>query len=70
MSFVDTNVLLYAICPGEKDWSKAKKARYQTAYWNAAILAAAANSGCAELYSEDLNADQTYDGVRVVNPFA
>lgn len=27
MPFVDTNVLLYAICPGEKDRAKAQKAR-------------------------------------------
>ena len=27
MPFVDTNVLLYAICPGEKDRAKAQQAR-------------------------------------------
>jgi predicted nucleic acid-binding protein len=26
--------------------------------------------GCTTVYSEDLNAGQTYDGVVVVNPFA
>ncbi len=45
------------------------KDRYQTSYWDAAILAAAAIAGCDELLSEDLNPGQTYDGVRVVNPF-
>jgi len=135
MPFVDTNILLYAICPGERDRSKAQQAReilrrddlilsvqvlqefyvqatrptriqplshdeasaliglwlrfpvvemsvalmqsalrfkerHKTSYWDAAILAAAASAGCAELYSEDLNPGQTYDGVRVVNPFS
>jgi predicted nucleic acid-binding protein len=46
------------------------KERHQISYWDAAILAAAASARCAELYSEDLNAGQTYDGVRVVNPFS
>ena len=132
MTFVDTNILLYAVCPGGHDRTKAEKAReilrrddlalsvqvlqefyvqatrptraqplshadaaalitlwlrftvielsvplmqaalrlkdrYQTSYWDAAILAAAA--GCTELLSEDLNPGQSYDAVRVINPF-
>ena len=46
------------------------KARYQLSYWDAAIIEAARAAGCRELYSEDLNAGQDYDGVRVMNPFA
>lgn len=45
------------------------KARYQTSYWDAAILAAAKAARCSELLSEDLNHGQDYDGVVVVNPF-
>lgn len=45
------------------------KKRYQTSYWDAAILAAAASAGCSELLSEDLNPGQNYDSVRVINPF-
>jgi predicted nucleic acid-binding protein len=45
------------------------KKRYQTSYWDAAILAAAASAGCSELFSEDLNSGQNYDTVRVINPF-
>lgn len=134
MTFVDTNVLLYAVCAGRVDRAKAEiardilrrddlvvsvqvlqefyvqatrtgrvqplshdeaaelialwlrfrvielsvplmqaalqlKRRYQTSYWDAAILAAAASAGCAKLLSEDLTDGQDYDGVRVVNPF-
>ena len=43
--------------------------RYQIRYYDAAIIAAAQELGCQTLYSEDLNHGQTYDGVRVVNPF-
>lgn len=43
--------------------------RYEIAYWDAAILAAAVELGCHTLYTEDLNHGQVYDGVRVVNPF-
>jgi predicted nucleic acid-binding protein len=44
--------------------------RHRISYWDAAIVAAAAELGCHTLYSEDLNAGQDYDGVTVVNPFA
>ena len=43
--------------------------RFQLSYWDGAILAAAHALDCDVLYSEDLNAGQDYDGVRVVNPF-
>lgn len=43
--------------------------RFQLSYWDAAILAAAKQMGCATVYSEDMNAGQNYDGVTVVNPF-
>lgn len=45
------------------------KDRYQTSYWDAAILAAAKASRCDELLSEDLNHGQDYGGVIVRNPF-
>jgi len=134
MTFIDTNILVYAICPCSDERAKAEKARdilrrddlalsvqvlqefyvqatrptraqplshaeatalmnlwlrfsvvelsvslmqealrlkdrYQTSYWDAAILAAAGAAGCTELLSEDLNPGQSYDAVRVVNPF-
>ncbi|MBP6782451.1 MAG: PIN domain-containing protein [Verrucomicrobiales bacterium] len=43
--------------------------RYQLSQWDATILAAAAELGCAIVYSEDMNDGQDYDGIRVVNPF-
>ena len=45
------------------------KDRYRISYWDAAILAAAKAAGCREVFSEDLNHGQDYDGVTVVNPF-
>jgi predicted nucleic acid-binding protein len=44
--------------------------RFKLSYWDAAIIAAAKELDCATIYSEDLNAGQTYDGIRVINPFA
>jgi predicted nucleic acid-binding protein len=38
-------------------------ARFEIAYWDAAILAAAAKLSCRVVLSEDLNAGQNYDGV-------
>ncbi len=43
--------------------------RYRISYWDAAILAAAGMQGCDAVYSEDLNENQSYDGVLVINPF-
>ena len=43
--------------------------RFQTSYWDSAILAAAKQLGCHTVYSEDLNDQQNYDGATVVNPF-
>ena len=44
--------------------------RYGIAFWDAMILQSAARLGCGTIWSEDLNPDQVYAGVRVVNPFA
>ncbi len=38
-------------------------------FWDALILVAARAASCGIVYSEDLNAGQSYDGVKVVNPF-
>lgn len=37
-------------------------------FWDALIVAAAASAGCATIYSEDLNAGQVIQGVRIENP--
>ena len=43
--------------------------RTSVSFWDAMILTSARSLGCRVLYSEDLGAGQSYDGVRVVNPF-
>ncbi len=45
-------------------------ARYQLSYWDSLILAAALESACPVLYSEDLQDGQRIeDAVTVCNPF-
>ena len=39
-------------------------------FYDAIVLASAATAGCSELFSEDLNAGEMVDGVRIINPFA
>lgn len=41
----------------------------QVSHWDGLILASANECGCEVVYSEDLNDEQIYNGVRVVNPF-
>lgn len=43
--------------------------RYQMSYWDGAILAAAKTMGATTLFSEDLNHEQRYGSVNVMNPF-
>jgi predicted nucleic acid-binding protein len=43
--------------------------RYRISHWDALILETARAAGCAVVFSEDLNDEQDYDGVRVENPF-
>jgi predicted nucleic acid-binding protein len=45
------------------------KARWQTSFWDALILAAARDSGASTLISEDFTHGQDYGGIRVQNPF-
>jgi predicted nucleic acid-binding protein len=43
--------------------------RASLSFWDAMILHSASSSGCETIYTEDLNAGQSYDGVMVENPF-
>jgi predicted nucleic acid-binding protein len=45
------------------------EAKYQISFWDSLIVHAAQTAGCTILYSEDLNHEQIFDAVRVVNPF-
>ena len=38
-------------------------------FYDAIVRASAQVAGCAVLYSEDMNAGEVVDGVRIVNPF-
>lgn len=43
--------------------------RYKLSFWDANIIAAAQAAGAKELWTEDLNHGQKYEGIRAVNPF-
>ena len=43
--------------------------RWQYSFYDSLILAAAIQSGCSLLYSEDLQHGQVVEGTRLVNPF-
>ena len=47
----------------------AVKEEYGLRFYDALIVATAAKLGCHEIVTEDLNPDQTYCGMAVVNPF-
>jgi predicted nucleic acid-binding protein len=43
--------------------------RYQLSHWDSLIIASAREAACSIVYSEDMNHGQSYDGVKVINPF-
>jgi predicted nucleic acid-binding protein len=47
----------------------AVETRHRINYWDALMVAAAQQQSCTLLLTEDLQHDQTIDGVRVVDPF-
>jgi predicted nucleic acid-binding protein len=44
--------------------------RFSLSHWDAMLLAACKEAGVTTLYSEDMAAGTSYDGVTIVNPFA
>jgi predicted nucleic acid-binding protein len=51
------------------DRAVAIRRRYRFRYYDSSIIAAALDTNCDMLLSEDLKADQQIEGLRVVNPF-
>ena len=51
------------------DMAMQYRERFGLSYWDCLILAAAKQSGCDAVYSEDMSASQDYDGIRIINPF-
>ncbi len=43
--------------------------RWKVSFWDALILSAARQVGALTVLSEDLNDEQDYGGIRIVNPF-
>lgn len=46
----------------------ANQERFSLSWWDALIVAAARQAGCAHLLTEDLNHNQDLDGVRIIDP--
>ena len=63
--FVDANVLFYYRDLSEDE----KQQRYGTPWWDALVVAAAWETGCAYILSEDFQPGKKFGHVRVVNPF-
>ena len=45
------------------------RVRFRLSYWDCAIIAAALESGCDTLYSEDMQHGQIIEGLTIINPF-
>jgi predicted nucleic acid-binding protein len=49
--------------------SYALRNRYRYSCWDSLILAAAVESGCSAIYTEDLQHGQIVENVKIINPF-
>lgn len=68
--FFDSNIFVYSVDndePSKK--SIAQKLLSNAAKNKKAIISTASKNGCVVCYSEDLNAGQIIEGVKVINPF-
>ena len=65
MTFIDTNVFVYAV--DARDARKQKIAK--SLVYDALLLATAKELGCNRFLTEDLNDGQDYCRVTAVNPF-
>jgi predicted nucleic acid-binding protein len=43
--------------------------RNKISFWDAMIICSAKELGCKIIWTEDLNPNQLYEGIKVVNPF-
>ena len=44
-------------------------ARYSLSHWDSMLLGACKEANVTTLYTEDMGAPTSYDGIRLVNPF-
>ncbi|MDO9533934.1 MAG: PIN domain-containing protein [Bacillota bacterium] len=44
--------------------------RNQISFWDAMIVCSAKNLGCKTIWTEDLNQNQHFEGIKVQNPFS
>jgi predicted nucleic acid-binding protein len=45
------------------------RGRYSLSFWDSLIVAAALESGCETIYSEDLQHGQNFENSKIINPF-
>ena len=43
--------------------------RYQISFWDSLVIASARDSGCLEIYTEDMQHGQKLDDLIIINPF-
>jgi predicted nucleic acid-binding protein len=63
---------LWRVMPSPRLYGDALRiqGRYQYAFYDSLIIAAALEAGCTRLLSEDLQDGQVIEGLRIENPFA
>ena len=51
------------------DWALELTGKHSLSHWDSMLLGACLAAGVETLYTEDMGAPTTYDGIRLVNPF-
>ncbi len=71
-SLADMQAMATAVLmPTTEIWPRCRaiRTRYGIHFWDALILATCVHYGVETLYSEDIGANDDFDGVKTVNPF-
>lgn len=71
-SIAETMIDLFRVAPPSVAAARsalAQAAAGRVSYWDALLVATAAEAGCTTIFTEDLSHDTTISGVRVINPF-
>ncbi len=69
---LDTNILVYSVDgeAGRRHQIASQVVESHVSYWDALLIAAAAEAGCTAIVTEDMSDGELLKGVRVVHPFA
>ena len=69
LAHIRSMFLLVMPTPNVLDIALDLSSRYSLSHWDSMILGACKDAGITTLYTEDIGAPTSYDGIQLINPF-